>query len=104
MGLDRQLGYGQILINPEWINNSRITKLFAPVQIELNKAVDSAEDVELNPNLITYLRRARESFKDSINSQEKIRAHLNFVAGLYADIRSCNRVDPDQDFRGQLII
>ena len=98
LGLDRQLGYGQILINPEWINNSRITKLFAPVQIELNKAVDSAEEVKLNPNLITYLRRARESFKDSINSQEKIDAHRNFVAKLYADIRSCNRVDPDQDF------
>ena len=98
LGLDRQLGFGQIIINPEWINDSKIVKLFAPFEVELVNVSESKEKDQLNPNLLSYLKQAQIKFKDSLKYKENTAKHLKFVAHLYECIRKYNFIDKDQNF------
>lgn len=100
IGLDRQLGFGQVVINPEWINDSQITDLFTPVKVKIKRMTgsESAESGWLNPNLIPYLKKSQSKFKDSLKYKENTDKHLRFVADLYDLIRKYNFVDQDQDY------
>lgn len=100
IGLDRQLGFGQVIVNPSWINKKDISQvqLFEKIIIEIKADNNSSKEDCINPNLIKYLNNIRE-IRSKETSYKFDSKHQSFVIDLYNKIRSCNKkINVDIDF------
>lgn len=98
VGLDRQLGFGQVIVNPAWINDFKINKLFNEFSISIkNETQDLKSNEKLNVNLIDYLIKLKKQNDDTQNYKDD-QKHTKYVKDLYKKIRVFNFIDDHQDY------
>ena len=100
VGLDRQLGFGQVIVNPAWINDFKINKLFNEFCISIenvNETQAQNSNNKLNKYLMDYLKKLKNQ-NSEIQRYKADQTHTNFVKDLYKKIRVFNFIDDHQDY------
>lgn len=92
IGINRQYGYGQVIVNPSWIDERRIKNVDSLFVSEgVVTSSDSSSELmfsDLNPNLSEWLDN--EVFTHELLSDDSAHRHNDFVADLYEQLRECN--------------
>lgn len=90
IGINRQYGYGQVIVNPSWIDERRIgniENLFIADDKQCSPSAQLSEDVfgELNSNLSEWLDN--EVFIHELLNVDDVHRHNDFVVELYDQLR-----------------
>jgi CRISPR-associated protein Csx10 len=86
IGLNRHYGYGQVLVNPSWISQRKISDIqefFAKQNIQKKTAVTKLSMETLNPNLMDWLDLSKETEGARNYGYKAVR----FIVQLYKDLR-----------------
>ncbi len=87
IGLNRQYGYGQVIVNPAWIKDNRamadVKQLFESATVPSATTLKEATVGSLNPNLKGWLKLAKEYYGNLHNDH----MFIKFLVQLYQEMR-----------------
>lgn len=99
IGLDRQLGFGQVLVNPAWIDTRDLSsvKLFKSSPVKLESCASGKCKIN-NPYLIACLKKMDANSKNNELYVAGISKFIRNIADIYNNARRYSIIEPSEDF------